>query len=335
MITYVLGAGASLHAGYPLTAQLGGILLDWMRTGDVSNSDFRIRAEQVLGLYAHPVNFEHILTDLESPAPSSPIASLTPSDLGNLRHDLRWALREYFDSLRLHRALLYERLVRQRIQGGDTVITFNYDLAIERALKAADLWEVGDGYGFPIEIPHLSHSRVIVLKLHGSTDWLAMIMRGSRGFQMCSNSLGSRPVIYFWHDLEFLGYPSTTRDLECAAVQSAALVPILIMPTLRKRFYFETTFGRELEGFMRALWESAQDALACSSEIVIIGYSLPEADDRARDLLLKASNRSARVTVCCGSRSEAIRHLFLQQGFASARVEITPGEHHFREFLDG
>jgi hypothetical protein len=34
MVAFVFGAGASLHAGYPLTAQLGNDLHDWARQND-------------------------------------------------------------------------------------------------------------------------------------------------------------------------------------------------------------------------------------------------------------------------------------------------------------
>jgi hypothetical protein len=34
MVAFVFGAGASLHAGYSLTAQLGNDLHDWARQND-------------------------------------------------------------------------------------------------------------------------------------------------------------------------------------------------------------------------------------------------------------------------------------------------------------
>jgi hypothetical protein len=82
--------------------------------------------------------------------------------------------------LRQSPAPLYDQFARERIQPGDTVITFNYDQACERSLKEAALWEISDGYGFELGIDAIPTSTVRVLKLHGSTNWWVLHFSGVR-----------------------------------------------------------------------------------------------------------------------------------------------------------
>jgi hypothetical protein len=65
----------------------------------------------------------------------------------------------------------------RHISQTDKVITFNYDLIVERALYERGIWQPKDGYGITFkELPkiasaHNSRSRVCIYKLHGSLNW--------------------------------------------------------------------------------------------------------------------------------------------------------------------
>jgi hypothetical protein len=71
MNTYVLGAGASRHAGYPLTGELGQGLLDWVRQ-NWANSILRLRVGNIQTLYETYnglEDLERVLTEVfERPA---------------------------------------------------------------------------------------------------------------------------------------------------------------------------------------------------------------------------------------------------------------------------
>jgi hypothetical protein len=107
-----------------------------------------------------------------------------------LLSDLKEALRNYFDSIRSAPAPLYDRLARV-LREGDLIITFDYDLGVERAVHAAGMWDIRTGYGFSIEAAE-QPSLVEVLKLHGSTNWRALLFGGMTGFFAGGgNSLGA------------------------------------------------------------------------------------------------------------------------------------------------
>jgi hypothetical protein len=172
---------------------MGDRLAVWADTLPIGH-EHRSCLEQIVGAYDSLENFESILADLMTCPPGSRAAGLgirRPYLLDGLRE----AIRGYFDTIRSTPTPLYDGLAKV-LRPGDSVITFNYDLGVERALRAAGLWDIKRGYGFPIVDGERSH--VEVLKLHGSTNWRALLFGGKTGFfAMSENSLGNRPVLVF------------------------------------------------------------------------------------------------------------------------------------------
>jgi hypothetical protein len=329
MTTYILGAGASRAAGYPLANELGNWLRDWAALA-TAHPMCRDSIRELFSTYGDLSNLEEVLTELDESSPGARVAAHSPEMRGRLRLYLRLAISELFRTLEREPAPLYERLAREKVRAGDVIVTFNYDVACERELKQAGLWEISDGYGFSLNSRAIPPSGVRVLKLHGSANWLESAFGGNTGFfQSGPNAFGSRPVIPKWV-LEFFGYPSEIRDPDASRIHAA--IPAMIMPTLNKRFYEQTSAGRELESFWDDLWEQAEHALKSSDEIVIIGYSMGAADEKARNLLLGTPDRRAHVGVFCGASTSSISNEFAARGYLNLH---SFGEHLFEDYLDG
>ena len=311
MRVIVLGAGASYHAGYPLAFQMGSSLADWIETL-APEHDYRFCLEQIIGAYGALDNFESILADLMTCSPGSRAAALgatRPLVLSTLEE----AIREHFNAIRSAPTPLYDLLARI-LRPGDTIVTFNYDLGVERALREAGLWDIENGYGFWIESGHRP-SPVEVLKLHGSTNWRALLFGGLKGFFVGNgSSLGHRPVLFFRPDLEYLGYRDFVGPI-CFGLDTAATVPAMILPALPKHFHFATTFGEEWKDFWDGLWQRAEHAIDNADEVAVIGYSLPTADERARAMLLGATNKAVRLSICCGKANARLEKEFREHGF--------------------
>jgi hypothetical protein len=332
MITYILGAGASFHAGYPLASNLGNALRNWLHHNKPPEDDARIHIDRIHDLYGGLKNIEAILTELTECPPNSPAAALESYVRPYLLSDFRESVREFFNGKRKGTADRYMRLARERVRPGDAIINFNYDLDCERELRVAGLWEVGDGYGFSLGLNNLPSSKVQVLKPHGSTNWFGLHFGGIRGpGQFFSTVFGDSPRLFFWPDFEYLGYSSDMRDPRCAGVDRSSGMTGIIMPTLNKHFFHETISGHEWERFWNLIWGQAEDAISRSSKIVIIGFSMSPADERARDLLLRCPDPNAEIAVFSGSRTEAICKEFREVGF---RTVNSLGRGHFEEFLD-
>lgn len=312
---YVLGAGASRDAGYPLASQMGDELLDFMLKSQ--NDWIRASGEFLVDEFRSSPNIEDLITEIQAE-----IERLSHSDIpedrarrtriGNSKGWLGAALREWFREVHLHPALSYAKFADQIVQRGDVVITFNYDDSLERELRRAGKWDVSRGYGFPLGNTEEA-TEVLVLKLHGSVNWLVSLFGGATGGTFItdpSHSLGNHPVIHP-ADLQFLGYESFSGH----TYQSGGAFPCLIFPGRSKEFFYDTSFGQEFAQFWDHLWGQAATALAVAKRVVICGYSLPGADKRAHQLLLGKPDRSTNIEIVCGGDTARIAREFSDEGF--------------------
>jgi hypothetical protein len=332
MVAFVFGAGASLHAGYPLTAQLGNDLQDWARQNDAFMWSGYL--EELFERYGGLEDLERILTELYERPAGSPAAAFSKMHCGNTIGGLKVAIPEFFHSVRGRPILgrdLYRELARSKIREGDTILTFNYDLACERALRTEGAWEIGDGYGFSLGAGITPPSKTRILKLHGSANWLGILFDGNKGFSQASNVYGPRPRLFGERDFTYLGYSEDVRDALCKGISRPGADPALILPTLHKDFFHQTPFGREWEPFWDYIWEQAQESLRSAEKIVVIGYSMPNADERARELLLRHSNPDAEILVFSGSRTGTICEDFRKSGFQTVN---SFGDGYFEDYLN-
>jgi hypothetical protein len=268
-------------------------------------------------LYGNLADFERVLTELIECLVGSRAESLTQMQRGHTLGVIEILVPEFFWSLSQGNTnpSLYDDLARNHMRDGDVVLTFNYDLACERALKKAGLWEIGDGYGFDVASGQPSRSKVKMLKLHGSINWLDLIFGGIAGGSSASSVYGPRPCVFGSRYFSYLGYPPEFRDPLARGITKTGGEPSLILPALHKIFFNETFAGQELQPFWDALWGMAGEALHSTDKIVIIGYSMPQADERARELLLNESNPDAEILVFSGGSTQDICEGFQLKGF--------------------
>jgi hypothetical protein len=325
--TYVFGAGASKHAGYPLASELSGALVNYARLSVEPDCEWGhwLSRDQLQSLLSPVKDFEALITELEE-APPRPCWKKVTVYPKVILAGLTSALCNYFDSIRHQEAPLYCRFARQIVNRDEIISSFNYDTALERELRLAGNWEMSDGYGFSVYLysslglPTIPESPVQVLKLHGSTNWIDLVCSGIEGHHKIVNFLGPRPVI-LPQEVEYLDYLGY-RDSEFNG-GSTERSGSLILPSLQKRYFTPTSIDpSERRPFWTALWDNAHHALRTADEIIIVGYSLPLADARARQLILESSNRKARIVICCGSDSNRICGEFKSQGF----VDVHSGD---------
>lgn len=97
MVTYILGAGASRQAGYPLTNEFGGFLRDWAIKTESPWGGF---IEEAFELYGGLENLERVLTDLHERPEGSPAATLSRMHCGHMIGAFSVAIPELFHHLR-------------------------------------------------------------------------------------------------------------------------------------------------------------------------------------------------------------------------------------------
>lgn len=167
---------------------------------------------------------------------------------------------------------------------GDVVITFNYDLVVDSELWRRRQWNPRNGYGPTFNSPGISQeaskvpTRFPIYKLHGSLNW------SSRGpFE------GPIRLEGFYDDGKpiFPGYLADESPPPYARYQGGR-APCWVMPSFIKNFAVPE---------LLTVWELAQEGIRRSDEVVVIGYSLPEADAAACLLLGAARFKEKRLTI--------------------------------------
>src|SRR5271157_506982 len=167
--TYIFGAGASLHAGYPLVSTMGALWLDFMLR--IPIPQFQSDAQFLIDTFGKAPNAEDVITAIQSRIKElekigTPDSEAERTMLGNCRGRLTSALREWFRDIHTKAAPVYAEFATKIIQPGDVVITFNYDDSLERELRRVGKWDISRGYGFSLGADEI-RSDVLVLKLHG------------------------------------------------------------------------------------------------------------------------------------------------------------------------
>lgn len=315
MTTYVLGAGASHHAGYPLCSELWPHMTDWVSKTPSRNPRFQEAIDTVVRLNGPVTDVEAAFTNLC--LGHGAFAALAPTKLRTLARNIRCCLQASFEKIckRGPPAGRYAALAKQ-LTSGDAVVTFNYDVALEIELIRARKFRVRDGYGFEADWDEPT-SDVKLLKLHGSINWTGEIAGPRPG----SISVGViRPLGPYVDNGQSLlpDYPGVVLDSACSGRGGMTDPSItMILPTHLKRFGVETSFGDVWGDLYQKLWNKANELLARSDRIVIIGYSMPQADKSAGQLLLGGSNKDAPLTICCGGATWDVEQRFRRAGFAN------------------
>jgi hypothetical protein len=327
MTTYVLGAGASHDVGYPLARGMASELLQWMKRPTHDPDSYAAR-------YPATARFLEELAPIDNVEDfATSIQKLIDKYEGGTREQrarralianeygvFKTAVRAWFAEIQRDVAVTssaYRDFAVNIVVPGDCIVTFNYDVSLDRELKLAEKFEVGTGYGFPIEgLPKKSDTKI--LKLHGSTSWLALLFggmtSGGASFQPGS-TLGARPVIPR-NELSFLGYVDA---VDPAFGNGGAALPVMIFPSKSKDFYFAVSTGVEYVEFWNRLWLQAKVALESATRVVICGYSLSPVDKRARNLLLTAPKKDVEIVVSSGADdTKRIVKEYREAGYARA-----------------
>jgi hypothetical protein len=311
---YILGAGASCFAGYPLAPKLWSFTRD-RSSGDViakqRRQDVVAAMERIIerfppAVYDEP-NLEELFTILDLSILIPNVFELRHIDWKVTRLKVAGMIVEAFVNYQWDlQGLVYAgkppveevgvdpRHARRvldawalRVRPGDVIISFNWDLLHEVALWRAVRWSYRDGYGFicrdGLSAPQ---SAVTVLKLHGSVNWTQ------------DEHDDADPEVV--HKQDFfpgaLDGPDAYRKEGGQWDQGRKL----IIPTYLKTVSQNAILAR--------LWAKAGDALTHADEVIVIGYRLHNADGAAHQLftssLLANPARPQVEVVSPGGRSD-------------------------------
>jgi len=178
----------------------------------------------------------------------------------------------------------YHKKLAENLEPSDTVITFNWDLLLDNVLaENANINYSGHFARFYRNgrwCNNNMYTGVKLLKLHGSLNWMFCKSCRRNYCYILSGKVGADQIVN--------PEDPRTKCPQCAR----QMKPIIIPPTLAKQYKNE---------LLDELWQEALVKLKDADEIIIIGYSLPVTDFKAKWLFMKSvamrQNQLNKLTV--------------------------------------
>lgn len=287
-IVFILGAGASVDAGAPVMSNFldraRDIWADPQLMDQTQHMHFQRVFEALQALQAvHSkssidlINIENVFTLFEMAELLKRMpGDLDPTELvGSLKKlistTLSLSIKFPIDRGGLRAPAGYNQFVEMLVElsqidrGRHTysIITFNYDLALDFALRRTGL-----RYGM---ISGEGNHGVLLMKLHGSLNWAAK-RESSDVFPLMPDALLNKTDKIMWTDREsiYLSYPQKIQEWAAALGEpNAEPEPVIVPPTWKK--------GEHHVALAR-VWRNAADHLREAQHIFVCGYSLPQTD---------------------------------------------------------
>jgi hypothetical protein len=286
-VVFILGAGASAQAGVPMMRQFLDRAHDLWRAGRVGNAkdsfDLVFDAVGVLPQVHSKAmldvdNVESVFSAFEMAGVIGVFGNYSDERIRQLDAAMRLVIAETIEqSMSLPTqggramppppyyefASLLNRMRTGYPRYDTTVITFNYDLALDYAFQFVSL---PISYGFGADDPS---DGMPLLKLHGSLNWALC--------RQCNEVVPWRLQKYLqnrsWHDLDQVKSVrlALTSQLHSFMHHDAPVdpVPVIVPPTWGKTSQHVN---------LSRVWNRAARALQAAENIFVIGYSLPPSD---------------------------------------------------------
>jgi len=290
-VVFILGAGASKQCGAPLMADFLDVASRLLRTGQVGDKKeqfekvFRaIGAMQAVHSKAQLdlTNIESIFTALEISNVLQKLPGFQPEEITEVIASLKEVIVKTLETtidFPTSRSFIgvpkpYDKFaelvdyLRSEAFPNQTssIITFNYDIALDMALFRAGM---GPEYGIP---PNSNSPTPIPLfKLHGSLNWASRKENGTV-YPLQLNQYFSKYSISFPTERGTCTIPIGSQLKEYFSKHSDIEVkeePVIVPPTWNKADHHQA---------LSKIWGKAAKNLGEAKSIFIIGYSLPETD---------------------------------------------------------
>lgn len=270
---YVVGAGLSVGLGFPTIKSLLPKLWPRLEAAGLAND-----LADVIRFHHpsfHPAredsypDIEQLLSEMQANAQlfdsSRPATgNFTKDDLEERRRALLLEIAAWFHDLKADcfkaPPVWLRRLVAQMNSERAKIVSFNWDLVLDEMLFGSDLDRGSYGFDLRLKGPML-------IKPHGSLNWYEQAsghrLKESKKFQLVGT--GTRKVFAF-------------RPYRAPKPKSPdrQYMPLIVPPV----------FGKQFDGpLFKRLWQNTVSILSTASEVVFLGYSLPDADFHARFIL--------------------------------------------------
>ena len=314
-ITIIIGAGGSLSdaANKPIAMRPpldNGFFASLKKSGYEKNPDFKEVITYLDEIYSiDPLvetddSLERMMAILYSDMQSSPHKSQAANAFRSFIRIINKRISETTNQINPGSKGNFYRLIIKLLSRGIkaeniTVITFNYDLQIEKSLdliqNTAKWKKYGNIFNFPYcyRLPNYKITQapksepvfnkssddeapcIKVLKLHGSLNWFS---------RHTSPDPSPRSLLNTKRDIYITPRKKPLSNLRFRGKKRLYTFPIVVPPVINK--------AAILHADLVGIWKIAQESLQASTKIIVFGYSCPQSDYESANLISRSIRKN-------------------------------------------
>lgn len=180
----------------------------------------------------------------------------------------------------------------------DSLLTFNYDLALERALWEEARWTPNEGYvgvsdfEFPEDKARLNQSPIRLLKLHGSLNWLPPQILPKENLRITLDNLECWG--FFFENMQNIlkrqpKSPSGAATKELSLGYAGGIDRYWFLPSYVKPF--------DSKSELQDIWKEGSKIFKGTTHLIVIGYSFPKEDRNTKSLFELSLSKKCEITV--------------------------------------
>ena len=293
---FILGAGASSHAGAPLMAEFYRAITDLHEGTDLGEhkEDFELVTRgfrELDSVYAkvhmaYHENIENLLATFEMASILGHLGGFSQADLSRLPKAMKCVIAATIERRMLYRFvkgrgflphsgyLDFADCIKQMSPNHKpdiAILTFNYDYALEYAFHVA---------GIPLAycLEDAGAAAIPYLKLHGSLNWGRCEDCGSiipYSIERWASHAKTATVLDLGDHETPLYLSKHLGDLQHCG-RTVPPDPFIVPPTWNKTRYSDS---------IAQVWQRAAKELASARAILLVGYSFPRTDEFFRHLI--------------------------------------------------
>ena len=311
----IVGAGASLAEAIPshpkrsLTPPLDATFFELCRQAGYQGQpsvrkymDAEFGIDPFTGGYGMEEIFNYIYTDAFSSHPSPGCLDAYWALIGMYRSAIANTTNPLHGKSRSGIGSVIRTLLDHEPDREISIVTFNQDLVIEKAIEAtkgmrkysAIPWSLVDAYGATFKrtvavatsTTHFTNSggpSIDVLKMHGSLNWVYRVRSGSDP----KNSLRTPPADLVCVNDQRI-FPRLTETVRGSKrTRQYDVIPLIVPPIYEKSARYQAV--------LQPVWDLSSAALHSAEELIVFGYSFPDADFSSKALIRQCLHKNTAL----------------------------------------
>lgn len=330
---FILGAGFSKAAGYPLNNELIRNIINEKVLGREVEKLSRMKTKMDI----NDLDFDEVLHSVEEYRKKDNSLYVEKYlrwyqennknvAMGFLRL-MYWYFWHLRNNLEVPRYVQF--FTHYLLRPDDVIISFNYDLLIEKAfINPRKEFDERGIIGRDIEYNQKTIAHPMLLKPHGSINWLIGLQPEDEITEGAPGTPVSRRKKRLMKESHVLLWQENNKYIWEAEIyfQLPVQEKNSISPLIKWWFPASDQVSdydwKEYDGYFKEIWWKSIEELKTAKQIFVIGFAFNEYDSQVRENIINSIKKETEIIVVSSDSSEKVANFFIKHGFTNVKYNI-------------